>query len=163
MNKGKSLSCGCLIAEVSRFTNRSHGMKGTKEYKAWDCMKQRCLNPKHKSYASYGGAGITICESWLLSFESFFKDMGFAPSRQHSIDRIKGNLGYSPDNCRWATAHEQSQNRSDNVTIKAFGESKVISEWARDSRCAVNLGTLGWRIRAEWNAEKAISQPARKI
>ena len=37
------------------------------EYRAWESMKSRCLNPKHRRYAQYGGRGITICEAWRTS------------------------------------------------------------------------------------------------
>jgi hypothetical protein len=128
-------------------------------------MKQRCYNSRHKSYADYGGRGIIICERWLHSFENFLADMG-EPQRGQSIDRIDGNAGYYPENCRWATWRDQASNRRGNTFLTAFGESKTIAQWGRDPRCMVAMETLINRVtkkRNPWLHERAIITPARKM
>lgn len=77
--------------------------------RSWGEMIGRCTNQAHTDYANYGGRGITICERWRNSFEAFLSDMGERPARM-TLDRRNNALGYSPDNCRWATATEQNQN-----------------------------------------------------
>jgi hypothetical protein len=74
-------------------------------------MIQRCTNPNTSKFHNYGGRGITVCERWRHSFPNFLADMGLRPGLDYSLDRINGDLGYSRDNCRWATRKEQNSNR----------------------------------------------------
>lgn len=74
-------------------------------------MKARCSNPNKAAYPNYGGRGITVCDAWANSFETFLADMGDRPNTKLSLDRIDNEKGYFKENCRWATASEQNANR----------------------------------------------------
>ena len=89
---------------------KKHGMRKTSEYQSWLSMKQRCLNKKNKDYPNYGAKGITVCQEWIDSFESFIRDMGEKPDG-YSIDRIDNTKGYYPSNCKWSSRSEQQTNK----------------------------------------------------
>ncbi len=91
-----------------------HGMYNIPEHNTWRTMKDRCYNKNNIGYKYYGGRGITVCDRWRNSFATFFKDMGPRPFPEAQIDRSNNDLGYFPDNCRWTTAAQNSQNRSTN-------------------------------------------------
>lgn len=111
----KPKGCGCLTGE-------NHKKTGTKTYKTWQCLKERCHNPNSTQYPLYGARGIKVCDRWRNSFYAFFEDMGERPKGK-TIDRINGDGNYEPGNCRWATSLEQAHN------IKHAGFSKSGSKY----------------------------------
>lgn len=109
LKNNNTMSCGCLAREVLRNRNLTHGMTKTKEHLTWKRMRQRCLNPNNPDFKYYGSRGITISKEWD-SFETFFKDMGERPIGL-TLERNNTNLGYSKNNCCWATRTKQVRNR----------------------------------------------------
>jgi hypothetical protein len=79
-------------------------------YVSWSMAIQRCHNPKATQYRDYGGRGIKVCERWRGCFKNFIEDMGERPEGM-TLDRIDFNGDYCKENCKWATDHEQNQNR----------------------------------------------------
>lgn len=128
---GHTKSCGCLRVELPSVRFKTHGMRRSAEYRIWTHIKTRCLNPKSKFFARYGGRGIRMCDAWANSFEAFYRDMGKRPSPKHSIDRIDNDGDYESSNCRWATQAVQSSNRSTVKMIEHGGIKDTIAGWSR--------------------------------
>jgi hypothetical protein len=114
------VKCGQIIGSEKLRNNLSlhRSLKPilNKRLKAiWHKMKDRCYNQNHISYKYYGLKGIGVCQEWKFDFSVFHRwsiDNGY--ENNLSLDRINGNEGYSPLNCRWATRSEQQNNRKDN-------------------------------------------------
>lgn len=153
VKNGHIKSCGCL--------KKPHGMCSHPLYKTWMNIKTRCYQPSHKSYNDYGGIGLTVCSEWLESFNNFYNwAINNGWQNGLTIDRKKNYLGYSPDNCRWATNSEQQRNRKYNVNLTAFGETKCLTDWVDDKRCVVTFNTVRQRmVKLKWDVEKSLTFP----
>ena len=131
------------------YTYKQLREKNQKEYDAWKNLRDRCTNPKNVHFNRYGGRGITFCDRWK-SFENFLSDMGKAPSQKHSIDRIDNDGNYCPENCRWATQHEQLLNSTKSFNAKVH-EAEVPT-------AKVGRTTIYRRLARGWQKSDALSQ-----
>jgi hypothetical protein len=153
-------SCGCLQREwtakmalleptreacIKRLTK--HGKRHSRVYTIYGQMRSRCYNSKSISYQGYGARGITVCDRWLESFENFYADMG-DPPEGFSIDRIDNDKGYSPDNCRWADAKTQANNRRSSRILTYNGTSLTVAQWGL--RLNTNPDRLHNRLSDKW-------------
>jgi hypothetical protein len=111
LRKGLTQSCGCLNKEIVSKNSYVHGERKSRLYSIWHNMKQRCGNPKHMHYSFYGALGISVCPAWneFTNFKTWADSSGYTESL--TIDRIKGDQGYRPDNCRWADTTLQARNQ----------------------------------------------------
>lgn len=130
---GSVTSCGCRKREISAINvskNHKHKQSGTRLYGIWQNIKARCENEHDLSYGRYGARGITVCDEWKNDFSAFYEwsvNNGYKDSL--TIDRVDNNKGYSPDNCRWATASDQARNRRSNINITIGNSTKTLTEW----------------------------------
>lgn len=150
---GNTRSCGCLWDEV--FTK--HGCCGTKIYRAWNHMLDRCSNPKNLSYKNYGGRGIKVCKKWKL-FKNFLNDMGLPPEGME-LERMDNNGDYKPSNCKWDTEKNQSLNKRNSRMIEFNGETLNLCVWAK--RIGITSYSLSKRIES-WGIEAALKTPKLK-
>lgn len=163
LTRGYTRSCGCLSTDR---LGKSPGKEIEESPRIrlktlWKGMKDRC-NPKNKQYRrKYYERGIAVCDEWKNNFEAFYEwsiSNGYSPIL--SLDRIDNNKGYSPNNCRWATTKQQTNNTSKNVIMTMNGVSHTLAEWAEIT--GINQFTLYGRKRAGWPDEKALKTPSRK-
>lgn len=133
----------------------THRLSGTYTYKSWKEMRKRCFNKNHKSYKDYGALGITVCKRWD-DYLLFLGDMGERPFG-YVIDRKNNNKGYSPSNCRWASALESSRNRRHLKRYTIDGITKFRWEWILE--CDLPDTTVRGRLDRGWDFESAISEP----
>lgn len=155
---GRSLDARAWMGATELRVTHGHSRAGamSSEYRTWQSMRARCYQASSISYPRYGALGITVCDRWRDDFAAFFADMGPKPTPGHSIDRIDNERGYNPDNCRWATALEQTHNRR--ITLKTHckhghplsGDNLCIVVSGKVRRvCRICRNEAGRRLRAE--------------
>jgi hypothetical protein len=126
-------------------------------------MRRRCRNIYRKGANYYVLRGITICDRWLGEdgFTNFILDMDWKPEEDLSLDRIDCNGNYTPENCRWATAKQQSNNKRDNYPITINGVTKNVIQWANEYN--IPDTTLWNRIKRGWTGEKLIQHQQKRL
>lgn len=126
-------------------------------YGIWQHMRERCNNPNHKQYRSYGGRGITVCKEWedYCAFRKWAYENGYQDTL--TLDRENNDLGYSPDNCRWATWKEQGNNRRSNRILELNGEAHNIQAWCEIT--GLPRTVVDGRLGRGWSVEKTLTTP----
>ncbi len=140
---------GYCLKHYSRFkrygdTSKTHHIIGEHRmkhplYATYTSMKQRCYNKKVPNFPDYGGRGIKMCDRWLgiNGFTNFLADMGDAPTWSNtknsrsdwSVDRIDNNKGYSKENCKWSTRHQQAANQRNKIGVIGVKFDKSRNKW----------------------------------
>ena len=136
---GITRSCGCLGMEsririghnnrTSASLSLCDNLRSHPLYGLWSSMLTRCYNKNSKGYKHYGGRGIKVCDRWKtdnMGFENFLVDMGERPSPLYTLDRVDVDGNYCPENCRWATQTQQSNNRTDSIILFYHGKRVYV-------------------------------------
>jgi hypothetical protein len=165
LSSGATQSCGCLSSEVTTARNFKHGANirenRTLLYGVFASMIARCENSNVESYMNYGARGISVCDEWRHDFSQFKKwalETGYRENL--TIERKDNNGNYSPQNCIWIPFKLQARNKRSNHYVTLFGETKILEDWFKDSRCAVDKSTFYRRIHRGLSEEQALITPS---
>ena len=116
-------------------------------WRRWCNMRNLINNPRNYNYRYYGGRGISYDPSWD-DFWQFVSDVeseiGPLPYKSAFFDRIDNNGNFEPGNICWGTPRGNSNNRTTNHLVTAFGETKTLAQWS--SEYNIKLATLRCRI-----------------
>ena len=127
-----------------------HGGKGTRLYRIWNCIKDRCLNINNQAFKNYGGRGITICPEWTDKLNGFikFRDWSLNNGYTEGLQIHRENDGnYEPYNCEWVTNTENARHRR--------GQKIKNIEMANEIR---ELEKIGNHTRKELAEKYGVSQ-----
>lgn len=164
---GKTRSCGCLLIEsnLNNNKNTSHGdsrvNKRNRIYGIWCGITARTKKHKDPSInKNYYERGIKMCDEWknYNTFKQWSLDNGYDDSL--SIDRIDNDGDYTPENCKWSTRSEQARNRRTSHPITVNGETKLITDWAKET--GIGRTTIINRIKSGWSESDAVTTPTPK-
>lgn len=162
---GHTRSCGCLKESKKICLNQQLNPNTTREYNIWYLMIKRCTDRIHPRYNSYGGRGIIVCSRWQdgedgrTGFECFINDLGLAPNKTASLDRIDNNGNYEPGNCQWATKLEQAGNTRRNIKLTYKNKTQHLRAWAAEYN--IEYMTLYGRYQRGWTTQKMLETPVR--
>ena len=148
LNRLHTKSCGCLKLEIihRKGINAKHSMTGTRLYHIWQSMKRRCYGKEEIKVKNYSNRNIIVCDEWKNNFQKFYEwAMANGYNDNLSIDRIDNNGNYCPENCRWANAIQQANNRRNNKYYENNGEIHTIREWCEI--LGININTAKNRAR----------------
>ena len=134
-------------------TLKNAGLSKTPTYLVWNAMRRR-VNIKRPYYDH-----ITVCDRWQ-EYSNFLEDMGERPSGM-TLDRIDNSVGYCPENCRWASHHQQFRNRRSNRWLSMGGETLCILDWSRLT--GIGDRTIAARLDRGWSVEDALTKPVRPM
>ena len=160
LRNGDTKSCGCLSKDKLRERRFKHGeSRKTRLYNIWIHIKHRTSGKANEKRTKkwYTDKNIKMCEEWsdFRNFRDWANANGYDDSL--TIDRIDGNKGYSPENCRWVDWKTQTRNKSNNINITRNGETKCLKDWCTE--LGLKYRSIFQRIARGWDKEKALTTP----
>jgi hypothetical protein len=138
-------SCGC----TRKHGAARRGEQRSRTYSLWQNMITRCKRDPRYSH-------VSVCDTWLASYENFLADMGKCPDGL-SLDRIDNSGNYEPTNCRWTDAKTQNNNRRSNRRITFNGETRTVKGWMELN--GLDYSTFYRRLSLGWDEVSAAALP----
>lgn len=122
-----------MYTERNQTTNRL--------YSIWVEFRRRCRNPRAQSYKD---KSLTYNAAWEEYLEFMNWSLCNCYSEELSLERRDNKIGYTPDNCYWATKQEQQYNRDkkDGCKSKYIGVSEL-----NPSKRMISKLKKPWRAR----------------
>lgn len=154
LTRGRIKSCGCLSKTMD-------GESTTDIGKLFSGMKSRC-SVYHQERHLYYDKGIKVCKAWTDDFSIFKKwciNNGYKKGLY--IDRIDGNKGYSPTNCRFVTPQVNANNRVNTFYVEYKNKTIALKLLLKDLGNPNKYYTVYARIKRGWSVTDAIfTKPA---
>lgn len=141
--RGLTVSCGCYNKEALSINKKTHGLRKHPIYNVWTGMKQRCFNGETEAYKNYGGRGITVCDEWVNSFQTFY-DWAITNGWEKGleIDREDNDGNYEPNNCHFIMPQENVWNR------------RLLNGLNKSGYCGINFNDEKWVCRVAYKNER---------
>lgn len=154
LRSGHTTSCGC-----NRISERSNGHSKDRLYRTWKGMHNRCYDPNHDHYKWYGGKGISICYQWhsFMTFRTWAIANGYTDDL--TIERIKSDGNYCPENCKWVDMKVQANNRSNNRILWHNGKQYTATQLAEAH--GLSPHTVFNRLKLGWTIDQIVNSPER--
>lgn len=155
IRSGQITSCGCV-----------YGFSKTEEEryirKIWRAIKYRTA-PNYSESHLYYDKGVRVCGDWLNNYNNF-KNWALENGLKKGlhIDRINGDKGYSPINCRVVTPTENANNRYNTAKVFYKGKEYPFMDLCRIKKIKCDT-TIRNRIKRGWTVEDAFDKKVRKI
>jgi len=149
LTRNKTISCGCVKKTMN-------GKSQTYIGKLYRSIKWRC-NKNYTEKHLYFEKGITVCDEWLEDFEVFEKwclSNGYDNKLQ--IDRVNGNKGYKPSNCRFVTSKVNCNNRYNTFFVEYENEKIPLKMLLLRLNYPNKYDTVLSRIKRGWQIDLAL-------
>lgn len=152
LNHGRTTSCGCK-------TRTLNGLSNHRLYNIWGGM---ILRTSGKYENTYTLKGIKVCEEWesFLDFYDWGIENGYEEGLQ--IDRIDNGGDYTPENCRFVTPTENSNNKDTTFYVVYQGNKVSLKVLLREKGIIERYDTIRSRIIRGKDHDEAVDTPIRK-
>ncbi|MFH2140167.1 MAG: hypothetical protein ABII63_05170 [Pseudomonadota bacterium] len=131
------------ILDIENMSEAALKKEYPKEYNSWrsrrDCAKQESL-PWSPEFDKFSG---------------FLRVVGLKPKPNYQLDKIIKEYGYVPDNVRWVSPTENSQNKKATRLLTHNDETHSVSVWAK--KFNIPKSTIFSRLRSGWSVSAAIT------